>query len=211
LGSPTYHDYKDRLDNGPSPEPDITHAKMLVFLALTIQMGHGIRDKLTDYWATMDQLYTLFYSTMMKQDRYLHILRYLHFTDNRNEPDRTDKNFDRLCKVQDLFEILNGTFSKFYNPSENLVIDEVIVSFKGRVIFKQNIPKKRKQFGIKIFKLCDSSGYRYDTKVYLGKDRQRRAQHVTATELTRKTEGHGHKLYMDNFISSPELFNDLAK
>jgi len=41
-------------------------------------------------------------------------------------------------------EILNGTFSKFYNPSENLVIDKVIVSFKGKVIFKQNIPKKRK-------------------------------------------------------------------
>ena len=41
------------------------------------------------------------------------------------------------------------------------------------------------------------------------------AQHVTATdatmtELTRKIEGHGHKLYMDNFFSSPELFDDLA-
>jgi hypothetical protein len=45
-----------------------------------------------------------------------------------------------------LFEILNDIFSKFYNPSENLVIDEVIVSFKGKVIFKQNIPKKRKQY-----------------------------------------------------------------
>jgi len=83
-----------------------------LFLALTIQIGHGIRDKLTDYWATMDQLYTLFYSTTMKQDRYLHILGYLNFTDNRNEPDRTDENFDRLWKIQNLSEISNGTFSK---------------------------------------------------------------------------------------------------
>ena len=45
-----YHNYIDRLDDGPSPEPDITEAEMFVFLALTIQMGHGIRDKLTDQW-----------------------------------------------------------------------------------------------------------------------------------------------------------------
>ena len=89
-----YHDYTDRLDEGLSPEPDITEAEMFAFLALT--MGHGIRDKLTDYWARVDQLYTPFYGTMMKLDRYLHILHYLHFTDNRNEPDRTDENSDIL-------------------------------------------------------------------------------------------------------------------
>ena len=43
-----YYDYKDRLDDGPSPEPDISEAEMFVFLALTIQMGHGVRDKLTN-------------------------------------------------------------------------------------------------------------------------------------------------------------------
>jgi len=102
-----------------------------LFLALTVQMGHGVRDKLTDCWSTLDQLYTPFYGTMMNRDRYLHILRYLHFTDNRNEPDRTDENFDRLWKIRDLSEILNNTFSKFYNPSENLAIDEVIVLSKG--------------------------------------------------------------------------------
>jgi len=63
-----YHDYIDRLDDGPSPEPDVTEAEMFVFLALTIQMGHGIRDKLTDYWATVHQLYTPFYGTMKKRD-----------------------------------------------------------------------------------------------------------------------------------------------
>ena len=34
--------------------------KTFVFLALTIQMGHGVRDKLTDHWSTLDQLYTSF-------------------------------------------------------------------------------------------------------------------------------------------------------
>ena len=178
-------------------------------------MGHGVRDKLTDYWSTVEQLNTPFCGTMMKRDRYLHVLRYLHFADNRNEPERTDENFERLWKIQDRFEILNSTFSTFYNPSENLAVDEVFVCFKRRVIFKQYIPKKHKRFGIKIFKLCDSTGYMYGMKLYLGKDRQHTAQHVKAnhmavTELTRKIEGHGHELYMDNFFSSPELFDDLA-
>jgi len=44
-----YQDYIDRLYDGPSPELDITEAKMFVFLALTTQMGYGIRVKLTDY------------------------------------------------------------------------------------------------------------------------------------------------------------------
>jgi len=35
--------------------------------------------------------------------------------------------------------------------------------------------------------------------------------HATVTELMRKIEGRGHKLYMDNFFSSPELFDDLVK
>jgi hypothetical protein len=92
-----YHDYMDRFDNAPSPEPDVTKAEMFVFLAVTIQMGHDVRDKLTDYWATLDQIYTTFYSTMMKCDRYLHILRYLHFTDNGTEPDRTDYGRYETC------------------------------------------------------------------------------------------------------------------
>ena len=61
----------------------------------------------------------------MRQDRYLHILRLLHFTDN-NEPDMIDKNSDRLRKIPNLTEILNKIFSKFYSPSEHLAIDEIV-------------------------------------------------------------------------------------
>jgi len=168
-------------------------------------------------WQTAGQLWTSYTHFSMalwwKGDGYQHILTYLHFTDNRNKLDRTDKNSDRLWKIWDLFKILNGTFSKFYNPSKILAIDKVIVSFKGRVIFKQYIPKKCKHFSIKIFKLCDSTGYTSDMKVYLEKDRQHMAQlvivtHSTVAELMKI--GCGHK-YMDNFFSSPELFHYWAK
>jgi hypothetical protein len=33
--------------------------------------------------------------------------------------------------------------------------------------------------------------------------------HTTVTELTTRIENFGHKLYMDNFFSSPDLFDDL--
>jgi hypothetical protein len=80
----------------------------------------------------------------MKQDRYLHFLHSLQFTDNKNEPQMTDENSERLWKIQNLFEILNMIFSKFYSPPEHLTIDEVTVLYKGRVIFQQYIPKKHK-------------------------------------------------------------------
>jgi len=55
----------------------------------------------------------------------------------------------------------------------------------------------------------------YDMTVYLGRDRPRTVQHLTAThaivsELIKKIQGCGHKLYMDNYFSSPDLFDDLA-
>jgi len=97
-----------------------------------------------------------------------------------------------------------------------VAIYEVIVKFKGRVLFKQYIPKKCKRFGIKMFKLCDSTGYTYDMNVYLGKGRQRAEQHLTATHstvtsLTKGVEGFGHKLHMDSFFSSPDPYDDLAQ
>jgi hypothetical protein len=71
-------------------------------------------------------------------------------------------------------------------------------------------------FWHQIYEICDSTGYTYDIKLYLGRDRQCTAQHLTVaraavTELTRKIEGHAHKFYMDNFLSSPELFNYMTK
>jgi hypothetical protein len=112
-----------------------------------------------------------------------------------------------------LFDTLNVAYKKFYIPSKNLVVDEITVDFKGRVIFRQYISKKR-SFGIKIYKLCNKSGYTYDMRVYLSKDSRSATDDMTATyatvrHLMPRVEGLGHKLFTDNFFSSLRLFDDL--
>jgi len=37
---------------------------------------------------------------------------------------------------------LDDNYAKFYNPSENLAVDEVIVKYRGRVIFRQYLQRK---------------------------------------------------------------------
>ncbi|PRD24644.1 UNVERIFIED_CONTAM: hypothetical protein NCL1_43163 [Trichonephila clavipes] len=59
-----------------------------------------------------------------------------------------------------------------YDTTENLSFDAVIIKFKGKVFFKQYIPKKCKQWGLKMYKLADATGYTYDMRVYLGKDKK---------------------------------------
>ena len=101
----------------------------------------------------------------MERDRFLHILRFLHFAGNLQRPHEGEE-YDRLWKLRTVFDKINEAYAKFYNPSEHLAVDEVIVKFQGRIIFRQYIPKKRKLFVIKIYKLCDDSGYTYE-RVYL--------------------------------------------
>jgi hypothetical protein len=108
----------------------------------------------------------------MKRYRFLHILRFLHFSDNKNKPDKTDENYDRLWKMRTIFDKLNDAYAKYYSPTEHLAIDEIIVLFKGRIVFNQYIPKKHKRFGIKIYKLCDSEGHTYIQHVSVFRKRQ---------------------------------------
>jgi len=118
-------------------------------------------------------------------------------------------------EIRTVFNTLNEAYAKLYSPSGHLAVDEVIVKFKGRVIFRQYIPKKRKCFGIKMYKLCDESGYTYDMRVYFGRDSHSTtdmtATHATVRLLICRVEGLGHKIFMDNFFSSSRLSDDLDR
>jgi len=197
-----FHQYVASLDEADitAQQPDITMEEMYRFFAVIIQMGHDQRDCLKDYWSREQQYFTPFYSNTMVRDRFFHILRFLHFENNDNPLNHDDPHYDRLWKIRNVSDTLNNKFYELYNPTEHLAVDEVIVLFKCRVIFRQYTPKKHKRFGIKIYKLCDAFGYTYDMSVYVGKQwllatQEISATHGTVLELVKRVEGLGHKLY----------------
>jgi len=130
------HQFVENSDDGPSPECEVTKAEMFAFLALTLQMGHTVQGRLEDYWTKMEQLRTPFCGQPMACAFYIsRTIIGMELTEQMTD-----------CGKYETFEIVRTNFSKFYNPSKHLAVDEIIVKFKGRLVFKQYIPKKTQTF-----------------------------------------------------------------
>ena len=67
-------------------------------------------------------------------------------------------------------EFLVNKFKTVYIPDQHISIDEELLLWKGNLSFKQYIPTKRAPFGIKMFSLCENSGYLWNSFVYMGKE-----------------------------------------
>jgi hypothetical protein len=54
--------------------------------------------------------------------------------DNNAAIDRKADNCDRLWKLRTTFDTLNDAYENYYNRSEHLATDEIILKPKGRVV-----------------------------------------------------------------------------
>lgn len=101
----------------------------------------------------------------MSRNRFEVILAHLHACDNE-----TSDQSNKLYKLGTIIEDMNELFGKKLIPGEKICIDETMVSWRGRLSFRQYIPSKRHKYGIKLFKLCLPHGYTHSLKVYCGKE-----------------------------------------
>lgn len=196
---------------------------MLKFIGLTLLMGLIKKPMIELYWSRDELFKTPVFGRVMARDRYQLILRFIHFVDNDDAPDPHDKNRDRLFKIRPLIDDLNEKFSRFYTPEQNVALDESLILWKGRLLFKQYLPSKRKRFGMKLYNLCENSGYTYRFRVYTGaEDSVHDIQNVLPGDTVgmNKTEkltvfmmlpllNKGHTLYVDNWYTSVNLFKYL--
>jgi hypothetical protein len=128
---------------------ETTAEELHIFLGLAMLMARVKKLSLAEYWSKDPLISTPQFSEYMSCDRYLSLLRLLHFNDD------TQTEGDRLHNLKLIVAHLRNTFSSIFTPFQNLFIDESLVLFKGRLMFKQFIPSKRHRFGIKVFVLCD--------------------------------------------------------
>ena len=119
------------------------------------------------YWSKDSILATPIFNQVMRRDRFLLLLRFLHFADNAQynpaDPDR-----DKLYKCRSIINMIKDRCCRVYSPGKCLSMDESLVLFKGRLSFKQYISSKRARFGIKLYQLCASNGMLLDFLVYHG-------------------------------------------
>ncbi|CAH1982575.1 unnamed protein product [Acanthoscelides obtectus] len=144
------------------------------------------------------------------------LLKFLHFVDNSTI--NADTKNRKLAKVLPLLNHLREQFMTSYVPERDIAIDESLIGWKGRLGWKQYIPSKRKRFGIKLFALCETSGYMYNFIIYTGADTIYEAQHsqepVTSRivlSLVDSLLDKGYRLFLDNYYTSVDLVNKLVK
>ena len=157
----------------------------------------------------------------MIRNRFQGILQFLHFADNSNY-NPTAANRDKLYKVRPVVTYIMKKFKSVYIPEKQISIDEEVLLWKGKLAFKQYIPLKRAIFGMKLFSLCESSGYVWNSFVYLGKEPDRLGGNpalerrlgksgAVVPRLLEGLMGLGYNLYVDNWYTSQELFSYLRE
>ena len=137
--------------------------EMKNFLGLVIAMGLNHKPSIKNYWSK-DPLYAQnFFPRVMSRDRFLLLLRFIHFNNND-----TQNISDKLYKIRPLITYFAERFKSVYNPGEILVIDESLMPFRGRLGFRQYIPNKKNKYGIKLYKLCSPNSYTWNFDIYQG-------------------------------------------
>ena len=190
---------------------DTNVSEIYTLIATVLLMGQIKKNRLHEYW-TADPLFSIpMFGKIFSQDRFFLLFRMLHFNNNLAQIAG-----DKLLKITTIFETLRKKFKNSFNPSKNLSIDESLVLWKGRLSFRQYIPSKRHKFGIKMFVLCDcKTGYILDFILYTGSDTNidnDKNLGMTGSVVLTLLEPYlnrGHEVYVDNWYTSPTLFQYL--
>lgn len=112
-------------------------AEIVNFFGVMIIMGLNLVPSINLYWSKDPAYHNDFVSKNMKRDRFLLLLKFIHFASN----ELADTN-NKLYKIEPLLDILHKNFQKMVDLDRTVVIDESMIPFRGRVHFRQYIKNK---------------------------------------------------------------------
>lgn len=154
--------------------------EMVSFLAIIILQGVYPLPEEEAYFVFNGFGTMPYFAKIMTYNRFLLLKTFLHFADNQNIQDTT-----RLSKIRPVIDYFNEKFSSLYMPSQEIVIDESLLKWHGRLNFAQKISSKAAQVGVKTYELCESfSGYLWKFFVYTGKDKPTMTNESTDVRTT---------------------------
>lgn len=160
------------------------------------------------------------FRAVMSAKRFAVLLSAIRF-DNPEDRDERRKE-DAAAPISYIFNSFIENSQNVYGVGQSTTVDEMLVSFRGRVRFKMYMPMKPCKYGIKIMALTDSkTHYLYNAYIYTGKD----SDGVTLSDefkkfskptqsvlrLAKPLFGTNRNVTADNWFSSIELVDILLK
>ena len=77
----------------------------------------------------------------------------------------------RRSKIQPYLDVVMPLFWQYFTPRKAVAVDEAMITYKGRVSFRQYVRGKPHPWDIKAYALEESaSGYLYSLVIYYGKE-----------------------------------------
>ena len=118
--------------------------------------------KLEHYWSKSQLYGSEVIRSAMARDRFELLLKFWHFPDNNKYHSRQD----RLFKLKPILDLLKARFRSVYIPGAVVTVDETMIPWRGRLLFKQYISGKAHKYGVKMYMLAATNGYTWNYLIY---------------------------------------------
>lgn len=188
----------------------IDYVDVYKYIGIMLYMSLYRYPNLESYWS--EHAFAPIAKTMPVK-RFMAIKKHLSFEDEANRKRKGEPGYDPIFRIRKLASALNDRFDSVPKTAR-LCVDEQMCSTKMRHHLRQYMPNKPHKWGVKLFVLCDSTGFAYRFEVYNGAgdnvvlagqpDLGSTSNVVVRLSQTIPDFKH-HILYFDNFYTSIPL------
>ena len=155
-----------------------------------------------------------FYRCIFSEKRFAFLIRSVRFDDQATRRQRM--RTDRFAHIRYVWEEVIKNCRENYHPGPVVTVDEQLLAFRGRCVFRVYIANKPAKYGIKIFMACDADSlYCLNAIPYLGKGSVpplnpsvNQGQWIT-TKLVEPFRADGRVICCDNWFTSLNLAKKL--
>ena len=192
----------------------LTVSEFDVFIGILMYMALVKLRSVDLYWSE-DPVYDRGFKKMcrMSRNRFQQIIRYLHFTDEANQPPRNERS--KTYKVDPILTYLCAKFMSLVELGEDVSVDEMMIPNKAPLSLNQYMPLKPIKRGIKSWAVsCARTGYVWRLEIYSGKntgggESEGGLGGSVVLRMTEGLQGKWRRVHADNYFTSVELAIEL--
>jgi len=178
--------------------------KLKGFIGVLILIPMVQKPRFHDYWSENALTGTPGLRQIFFWDEFYSIKKNIRFHDGENF-----NNADPFYRFRPLFsEILDNT-NELYKPPKLLALDESMVKFDGRSVYKVYMPQKPIKYGFKIYSVVPSD-FPIVLNMAIHDGKKRTLVNIVCNLLT-PFQGKGHVVHMDKYYMTPKVVKALQQ